>query len=430
MVEAPKDDKDNLWNKIQGDYAGKTTNNNSNVQVLGDYNTGKRSLISNLEAFSGERTIIESRNDQSVLAFMKDKKVCSALDYRYYSVKNPDDENMELAKINFWIFDEDADKGQLDIILNKEAMQNLMVLIVLDFEQYWTIMDNLHKYYAVISQNIVPYMKLLNLSEQDALKLRYKNFVKNYIEPKVMENNKVLMKRSEVDPENWDSYCLPDGLLNQNYGFSTYIILNKCEQTFEMRKLNDVLEMIEYKVRQFALDTAASIFYTSTKMDTNIDAQFSYINYYFFDIPPTSIKVNTSKDALFIPSGYDNPMQLEQTFANVKNKLFEDIIKKPNDSRNNKEKKEKNQNIVKHQKFLEDLKGHLGNFETKKAGDNEQHNRARHGDRMSNIEKLRKDTGNRESRTSNQTPVPANQTQKILQMLKEKKQRNNDEDRK
>ena len=51
-----------------------------------------------------------------------------------------------------------------------------------------------------------------------------------------------------------------------------------------MRKLNDVLEMIEYKVRQFSLDTAASIFYTSTKMGTNIDALFGYINYYFFDI--------------------------------------------------------------------------------------------------------------------------------------------------
>ena len=56
-----------------------------------------------------------------------------------------------------------------------------------------------------------------------------------------------------------------------------------------MRKLNDVLEMIEYKVRQFAQDTAASIFYTSTKMETNIDAQFGYINYYFYDIPPNVI---------------------------------------------------------------------------------------------------------------------------------------------
>ena len=48
---------------------------------------------------------------------------------------------------------------------------------------------------------------------------------------------------------------------------------------------------------------------------------------------------------------------------------------------------------------------------------------------MSNIEKQRKDTNQRDSRASNQPPVPANQTQKILQMLKEKKQRNNDDDK-
>ena len=57
---------ENLWNKILGDYAGKSITKNSNIIVLGDYNTGKRSLISSLEAFTGEKTLIESRNDQSV----------------------------------------------------------------------------------------------------------------------------------------------------------------------------------------------------------------------------------------------------------------------------------------------------------------------------------------------------------------------------
>ena len=143
---------------------------------------------------------------------MKDKRVASAIDYKYYSIKNPDDENMELAKLNFWIFDDSADKSLLDIILTKDVIQNLMIMIVLDFEQYWTILDCLHKYYEIISQHIFPYMKLLNLAEQDALKLRYKNFVKNYIEPKVMDSGKIMTKRSEIDPENWDSYNLPNGL--------------------------------------------------------------------------------------------------------------------------------------------------------------------------------------------------------------------------
>ena len=52
-------DQENLWNKILGEYAGKSSTKNSNVLILGDYNSGKRSLITNLETFSGERTIIE-----------------------------------------------------------------------------------------------------------------------------------------------------------------------------------------------------------------------------------------------------------------------------------------------------------------------------------------------------------------------------------
>jgi len=54
--------------------------------------------------------------------------------------------------------------------------------------------------------------------------------------------------------------------------------------------------MIEYCVRNFGLDAAASIFYTSTKMKINIETLFSYINYYFFDVPHY-VSVNVSKDA-------------------------------------------------------------------------------------------------------------------------------------
>ena len=419
---------ENLWNKILGDYAGKSITKNSNIIVLGDYNSGKRSLISSLESFTGDKTLIESRNDQSVQAFMKDKRVASAIDYKYYSIKNPDDENMELAKVNFWIYDDSADKSLLDIILTKEVIQNLMIMIVLDFEQYWTIMDCLHKYYEIISQHIFPYMKQLNQSEQDALKLRYKNFVKNYIEPKIMDSGKVMTKRSEIDPENWDSYSLPNGLQNQNYGFPTYIVLNKCEQTFEMRKLNDVLEMIEYKVRQFSLDTAASIFYTSTKMGTNIDALFGYINYYFFDITPIHAKVNTSKDALFIPSGYDNPMVLEETFSNVKGKMFEEIIHKPGDIKGKGDKKPPALKIVGHQAFLQELKVYLGNYDKKTSSPTNEGKDKNY--RPSAIgSNLRKDNNRRDG--SMQAPVPPNQTAKILQMLKEKKtQRTLDDEKK
>jgi len=88
--------------------------------------------------------------------------------------------------------------------------------------------------------------------------------------------------------------------------------------------------MLEYKVREFSLSTAASIFYTSTKDErkTNIEALYKYINYFFFDIPH-KLYANTSKDSLFIPSGFDNKQVLDETFASIKDKYFEDMIKAP-----------------------------------------------------------------------------------------------------
>ena len=418
--------EENQWNKLLSGYSKVAKNKDAHLLVLGDYNSGKRSIINQLEQLTGERTLIESRSDQSVLSFMKDKRVSSAIDYKYYTVKNPDDENMELGKVNIWIFDENADKDLLSIILNKDVMKNLMVMIIQDFEQYWDISDNLHKYNEIISQYIYPHMKKLQLKEVDEAKERFGTFIKNYIEPKITDSGKTQTKRSEIDPENWGSYQLPKGLLETNYGFPVYLVLNKCESVFEMRKLTDVLEMIEYKVRQWALDTAASIFYASTKMNTNMNTLYSYINYYFFDIPH-HVKVNISKDALFVPSGFDNPTVLEETFTTVKGKIFEEVIVKPIDAKAKGEKKESVFKITDHQSYLQDLKMHLGNFEPGKLSEADGQKDKKPS---SHLDKIRK--GDVQGRTGTvQAPVPANQTQKILMMLKEKKtQRTNEEDKK
>jgi len=72
-------------------------------------------------------------------------------------------------------------------------------------------MDNLHDYMQIVASHLLPHMKELSLKEADAMKERVATFVKNYIEPKTTNSGKVLTKRSVIDPENWDSYTLPDG---------------------------------------------------------------------------------------------------------------------------------------------------------------------------------------------------------------------------
>lgn len=407
-MESKQDE--NLWTKMLSGFTKSQKIKDANILVFGDYNSGKRSLVSQLENLSGDKNVIESRSDASVMSFMRDKKVAGQQDYRFYSVKDPDDENNEQAKVNIWIIDPKADKDLLSLIINKEVMQNLMVMFVLDFECYWKIMDNLHDYMQIVASHLLPHMKELSLKEADAMKERVATFVKNYIEPKTTNSGKVLTKRSVIDPENWDSYTLPDGQLNTNYGFPIFVSCNKCDHIFEMRKNTEELKMIEYSIRNFGLDYAASIFYTSCKMQTNIQTLFSYINYYFFDVPHY-VQVNVSKDAQFIPSGYDNPTVLNDQNSSCQNKLFEEVIKKPTDKKQANFNKEQVIEVRSHQKFLNELKEFLGNSEESKPVDFDS--------RASNkFEKMR----SKDTRTSSGAqPVQPNQTQKIQAMLKEKK---------
>jgi len=91
-------------------YTKSQRKEDAHLIVFGDYNSGKRSLITELEKLTGEVNTIDTQNDSSVLHYMRDKKIAGQIDFRYYSVKNPDDENMELAKVKIWIVDPEADK--------------------------------------------------------------------------------------------------------------------------------------------------------------------------------------------------------------------------------------------------------------------------------------------------------------------------------
>lgn len=125
-----EEQQENLWTKLLSGFSGNQKQKDAHLLVFGDSNSGKRSIINQLEHLSGEQKLLGSSNDESILSFMKGKKVAGAIDYRYYPVKNPYDENIEMAKVNIWIINLDSDPELLSLILNKEVMKNLMVMIV------------------------------------------------------------------------------------------------------------------------------------------------------------------------------------------------------------------------------------------------------------------------------------------------------------
>lgn len=182
-----------------------------------------------MEKASGERLVLESRNDKSLVNVMSDKKLASVIDYFYFTVKNPDDENMELGKINIYFASPEADTEHLNIILKKKALQNFSVMVVLDFEKYWNIADNIPKWLSYINEKVAPSMMQLDLDSSDNLKKRLEDIVMNYSEPVTTEGGDTLNRISDISPEKADNLLLPTGCLTPNYGFPIIFAVNKCD---------------------------------------------------------------------------------------------------------------------------------------------------------------------------------------------------------
>lgn len=333
--------KENLWNKLLSEIRQQDfTSEDATLIVLGEKGAGKASLIRALEKISGEKLLLESRNDKSMVNIMKDKKLASVIDFFYLSIKNPDDENMELGKINIYFITEYADKKLIEHFLDKEKLMNLSVMVVLDFEKYWTAPDNIQKWLKFINEKIAPVRQQLELAESDRLKEKMNDLVKNYAEPFTTEDGKILNKKSEISPEQADNLIVPEGCLIPNYGFPIIFVINKCDHILEIKNqpnADEILEMIEYRLRSDLVSMTSPIIYTSTKMNINIELTFDYLKYIHYKLPfrhPSNI----NKEMLFVPIGLDNPSVIEASFASssIKNKSFDDVMPRTEQKKENK----------------------------------------------------------------------------------------------
>ena len=360
MEKGNLEEQENLWNKILSEAVNNQARSDANILVVGERNSGKRSLISAMEKFTGGKLNLESKNEKSIVHLMKDKKIASAIDYRYFSIKNPDDENMELAKINLWFLEETADKSFIDLILKKENMKNFMVMLVLNFEEYWNTTKALSKWLEFINTKIAPdFSSKLDLDEGDRLRSKLKDIVMNYTEPHKTEGGKILNRKSEIDPDNAENLFIPKGVLESNSGFPIVLVMNKADYILEIRKqqgADKILEMMEYTLRKYAVSYASPIAYTSIKMNTNIEVLYDYLNHLLFGL--TFIhESNINKDTLFIPMGYDNLDIINESFAGIKDEPFEKFISAPKE--NTKEEEIAIQ-VKQHQIFLGEIKATLG----------------------------------------------------------------------
>lgn len=89
MSNSKKQPKENIWNSILKECNTKNQFQNKNVLVLGQSNSGKRTLLNSLLDVSNTRIPLKKNDAQNMKLGMKDSK--SILDFLYLKAQDLDD---------------------------------------------------------------------------------------------------------------------------------------------------------------------------------------------------------------------------------------------------------------------------------------------------------------------------------------------------
>uniref|UniRef100_A0A8C1F5J0 Dynein light intermediate chain n=1 Tax=Cyprinus carpio carpio TaxID=630221 RepID=A0A8C1F5J0_CYPCA len=136
-----------------------------------------------------------------------------------------------------------------------------------------------------------------------------------------------------------ESVLLPlgDNVLTHNLGIPVLIVCTKCDAVSVLEKEHDYKEehfdFIQSHIRRFCLQYGAGLIYTSVKEEKNLDLLYKYMVHKIYDFQFTTPALVVEKDAVFIPSGWDNEKKiaiLHENFTTVRPEdPFEDFITKP-----------------------------------------------------------------------------------------------------
>ncbi|KAI3358042.1 hypothetical protein L3Q82_003060 [Scortum barcoo] len=235
------------------------------------------------EVGSGKTTLVAKL--QGVEEYMKGR----GLEYLYFSVH--DDDIDDHTRCNAWVLDGDLyHKGLQGVAVPVDSIGNTLLLITLDMSRPWNALDSLQKWAAVAREHI----DKLRVAPETLRELEHrlvKQF-QEYTEPGSGEDG-TPQRRSEDE----ESVLLPlgDNTLTHNLGIPVVVVCTK-----EMKNLDILYKYLVHRLYGFPFHCSAQV---------------------------------VERDAVFIPSGWDNEKKiaiLHENFQTVKaDDSFEDVIVKP-----------------------------------------------------------------------------------------------------
>ena len=165
-----KIDGANIWQEILKESTTKKDNEEANIFVFGDKDTGKKSLIRimNKEA--------APQDYESKIAVNSEENVplYGLMNYTHLVAKKILEDETEINKIGVWLMNELIDKKTFLNLVKPQNIINCICLIVVDYSRPWNIINSLTRWcdftYTIFGELI----KKLPLDEGNGLRKQSK----------------------------------------------------------------------------------------------------------------------------------------------------------------------------------------------------------------------------------------------------------------
>uniref|UniRef100_A0A672G6X3 Dynein light intermediate chain n=1 Tax=Salarias fasciatus TaxID=181472 RepID=A0A672G6X3_SALFA len=308
----------NLWSSILSEVSTRSSSklpSGKNILVFGEDGSGKTTLMAKLQG-------------------AEHNKKGRGLEYLYLNVH--DEDRDDHTRCNVWILDGDLyHKGLLKFAVTAQSLPDCLAVFVADMSRPWTIMESLQKWASVLRDHV----DKLKIPPEDMREME-QNMVKAFQEYTEPEDGSQSSPQRRAPPAGEDeAIVLPlgDNTLTHNLGIPVLIVCTKCDAVSVLEKEHDYREehfdFIQSCIRRFCLHYGAGLIYTSVKEEKNLDLLYKYIVHKLYDFQFITPALVVEKDAVFIPSGWDNEKKigiLHENLSTVRPEdPFGDFITKP-----------------------------------------------------------------------------------------------------
>lgn len=319
-------EQENYWSTILNDVAASSArvgpSFSKTLLVLGNITSGKTTLIDKLCEIS--KTKLQSPNGIKLNG-------CS-LEYRYIDVRDEDVED-SIAYMDVWLLDGVEYQEQLlQYVLSKEKCRNTIVVVVVDLSQPWDVMDSLQRWTEVVRTHL----NTLNIPPKEFSEMRdavLKHF-QGYSDP---EEPEISLSGDSASAATDPSVALPldDSVLTHNLGIPLIVVCCKTDALDQVEKTHsyksDHIDFVQQHIRRFCLNYGAGLVYTAAKDSKNISLLYKYLIHRAFGLPFRIPAHVVDKDAVFIPSGWDNENKIKILHKHIQqfdpDSDYSDIIK-------------------------------------------------------------------------------------------------------